>query len=138
MRSLSTVLFLLALAGPAAAAEPAAPKPPPHMDLYPFAAPIVQDGRLVNYVFVTVRMHGAPGTDASGLKRLEPKLRDAMVRAAHRRSFARADDPTMVDPARVAALAMAEGRRIGGAFASAEVKKQTPQRRRVVSPEPRD
>jgi hypothetical protein len=70
------------------------------------------------------------------LKRLEPKLRDAMVRAAHTRSFAKADDPTMVDAARVSAAAVAEGRRIGGAFASAEVKKQTPQHRRVAPRKP--
>lgn len=137
MRRFSTALFLFALAGPALAADPAAPKPPPYVDLYPFAAPIVQEGRLVNYVFVTVRMHGTAEADASALKRLEPKLRDAMVRAAHRRSFARADDPTAVDAARVAATAVAEGRRIGGAFASAEVKKQTPQHRRVIMPKPK-
>lgn len=135
MRTVLPLLVLLA-ASPALAAEPAAPKPPPYVDLYPFAAPIVQDGRLVNYVFVTIRLHGKAGADPSVLKRLEPKLRDAMVRAAHRRSFAAVGDPTSVDTARVAAAALAEGRRIGDVFASAEVRKQTPQHRRVAPSKP--
>jgi hypothetical protein len=124
-------LALVLLAGPAAAAgDKAAPKPPPFVDVYPFAAPIVRDGRLVNYVYVTLRLHGAQGGDVTALKRLEPQLRDAVVRAAHRRGFGDAADPTRVDSATVTAVALAEGRRLAGAatFVRAEVLKQTPQR----------
>lgn len=137
MRLLPVLLFALS-AAPAIAAE-SKPAAPVYLDVYPFAAPVVSEGRLVNYVFVTLRLNAAPGSDGGALKRLEPALRDAMVRAAHRTSFDLAGDPTRIDTARISAVALAEGRRLAGAttFTSAEVRKQTPQRQRVSMPPPR-
>ena len=132
---LAGLLVLLSLPTLASAAESGPAKPPPHLDLYPFAAPITDGGRLANYVFVNVRLHGAVGNDAATIKRLEPKIRDAMVRAAHQGGFGLAGDLSHVDEARVAAVALAEARRIGGAatFTRAEIRKQTPQQQRTKS-----
>lgn len=138
MRRLLLTWAITLVAGQAlAASEPAEPKPAPHLDLYPFAAPVIQNGRLVNYVFVNMRLQGASGAEATTLKRLEPQVRDALVRAAHRTSFA--VDGTQLDAARLSAVSLSEGRRIGGAktFTGAEVLKQTPQHRRVRTVAPR-
>lgn len=100
------------------------------LDIYPFAAPITHGGRVVNYVFVSVRLQTAPGVDAQALKAKEPFLRDGLVRAAHRTPFGKAGVLTEVDESRVVAAALAEARRVLGAktVVGASVKKQTPQR----------
>ncbi len=129
----AVLIAALLLAAPAAHASggggsaPAA-KAAPYVDVYPFAAPVVQDGRLVNYVFVQLRLHATLGADGSALKKLEPQLRDAIVREAHRAPFIVAGDPNHIDDHRLTAFALATGRRLAGAqaFASAEVRKQTP------------
>jgi hypothetical protein len=116
----------------AAGAKPkGAPEDDGHVDVSPFAAPVIIDGRVVNYVFVSVRLHTAPGVDRDTLKRGEPRLREAMVRAAHRTALNPAGDRSTVDEARLAKLALAEAGRVAGpkAYTRAEVRKQTPQRR---------
>lgn len=133
---LSLALLLLAFGAPAQASGGAAAAMPavaPHVDVYPFAAPIVHEGRLVNYVFVQLRLHGTATADGPTLKQFEPRLRDAIVREAHRSPFVVPGDANHVDDRRLTAFALAEGRRLAGpaAFASAEVRKQTPQRIRT-------
>jgi hypothetical protein len=61
---------------------------------------------------------------------MEPYYRDALVRAAHRQPFVRADDWTRVDDVRLKAVLLAEARRISGpkAFSSVEIKRQAPRR----------
>lgn len=132
-RSLSAGFALALLAtGALAAGDKGKPKAEPggFLDVYPFAAPLIHDGRLVNYVFVSVRLQTAPGVDAQALKPKEPFMRDALVRAAHRTPFGKAGVLTEVDEARVIAAAMAEARRLigPGTFVAASIKKQTPQR----------
>lgn len=107
-------------------------KPEPgHVDVSTIAAPVIIDGRVVNYVFVQVRLLTDPSVQATEMKAKEPRLREALVRAAHRKPWNPADDRSAVDPARVAAVALAEARRIGGpkSFIGAQVRTQTPQRR---------
>ena len=102
------------------------------IELAQVGLPITVGGKAVNYVFAEVRLHVAPGQDSMKLRRMEPYYRDALIRAAHRQSFAKAGDWTRVDQARVEAVLLAEARRISGAkaFTKAELKRQTP--RRVV------
>jgi hypothetical protein len=129
------VLLLALVAAPTAAfaagggksAKPAAS----HVDLALVGLPIVVDGRAVNYVFLSVRLHVGGGQDVLKLAAQEPYYRDALIRAAHRQPFVKADDWTVVDEARLKAVLLAEARRISGpkAFSRVEIKQQTPRRR---------
>lgn len=56
------------------------------------AVPVVRNGTLVNYLFVTLRLDVAPGVDLWRTRERAHFLRDALIRAAHRTS--------LVDPAR--------------------------------------
>jgi hypothetical protein len=62
------------------------------MDATHIAVPVVRDGRLVNYLFVSVRIDVAPGVDLWSTRERAHFLRDALVRAAHSADLA--------DPAR--------------------------------------
>jgi len=53
------------------------------MDAAYIAVPVVRDGRLVNYLFVTVRVDIASGVDLWRTREKAHFLRDALVRAAH-------------------------------------------------------
>jgi hypothetical protein len=66
------------------------------MDAPYIAVPVVRDGVLVNYVFVTLRLDIAPGVDLWRTREKAHFLRDALVRAAHTGS--------LVDPERDDAL----------------------------------
>jgi len=102
-----------------------------YVDLAPVGLPIIVDGQAVNYVFLSIRLHAGGGQDIMKLAGQEPFYRDALVRAAHRQPFVKADDWTVVDEARLKAVLLAEARRISGpkAFARVEIKSQTPRRR---------
>ena len=63
-----------------------------YVELQPVGLPIVSGGRLVNYVFVYVRINLTSSANASRLREKEPFFRDAMVRAAHRTPFTLASD----------------------------------------------
>jgi hypothetical protein len=56
------------------------------------AVPVVREGRLVNYLFVTLRIDIANGVDLWRTRERAHFLRDSLVRAAHRTD--------LVDPAR--------------------------------------
>ena len=120
----------LAVVGPSAAAE--APKPVvARVDLEKTGLPIVWRGRLVNYVFVAVRLQLAPGRDGQALGAKEPYFRDALVRLGHRTPFVDPADLSRVDVgALVAAFAPVAARIAGpGAVRSVEVVSQQPRRR---------
>lgn len=72
--------------------------------------PVVRDGRLVNYIFVSVRVELAPNGDLFRLKERAHFLRDALLRASHRTSLAdpRADDRVDATAASRAFAAAAE------------------------------
>ena len=96
-------LLLLSLAAfglPTPVVEAAEEKPAPvgrYVDLASTALPIVWQGRLVNYVFVKLRLTLAPGADPMVYRPKEPYFRDALVRAAYRHPFVRPDDLTKLD-----------------------------------------
>lgn len=102
-----------------------------HVDLAPVALPIVLNGRLINYVFVQVRINLAPGADAPKLREKEPWFRDALVRAGHRTPFTKATDYTVIDEARMKASLMREAALIVPArsLVSVTLVSQTPKQR---------
>ncbi|MGA0608506.1 hypothetical protein ACO2Q0_21140 [Phenylobacterium sp. VNQ135] len=106
-----------------------------YVDLLPVALPIVADGRLVNYVFVYVRINLTSGANPAPLRAKEPHFRDALVRAGHRTPFTLASDYSKIDAARLSATMMREGLAIAGPgqIKSVVVTSQQP-RRRVATP----
>ena len=98
-RRLISALPLLLLAAPGVARTEAAAKKDPGqaVDLQPVGMPIVVNGELVNYVFVKLRLDLAPWADPLTYRPKEPFFRDALVLAAFRHPFVRADDLSKVD-----------------------------------------
>lgn len=80
------------LAGLANAAQPkadsSAAEASRSMDAPYIAVPVVRDGRLVNYLFVTLRVDISPSVDLWRTRERAHFLRDALVRAAHRTALA--------------------------------------------------
>jgi len=126
----------VAVATPAVAAE-IPPAPAAYVDISPVAAPVIVDGRLVNYVFVSVRLWARPGVDLARLREREPYFRDALVRAVHRTPFGLTGDPSRVNEAALTRAVAADAARIAGAaaFSRVQVTAQTSQRR--IGPRPR-
>ncbi len=129
---------LLIFAGNAHAAEDKKPKEVgQYVDLQPVGLPIVVDGRLVNYVFVYVRVNLRPSADVTKVRDKEPAFRDALVRDAHKTPFVVATDWQKVDEPRLIAAMTRDANAIAGPgiVASVVVTSQTPQKH-VMPPRP--
>jgi len=74
-----------------------------YVDLAPVALPVVVDGRLVNYVFVYIRINLTPGANLAQWRDHEPYFRDALVRLGHRTPFTLPGDSTRIDAERLKA-----------------------------------
>jgi hypothetical protein len=86
-----------------AANEPPAPDIDRAVTLSPVAIPIVVDGQVINYIFVTARVLLTPKADQFALRDKEPFFRDALVRAAYRTPFLLKGDFNHVDEAKLKA-----------------------------------
>jgi hypothetical protein len=126
----------LALVGRAALAE--TKEAGQFVDLSPVALPVVAGGRLVNYVFVYVRINLTPSADLAHWRDREPYFRDALVRMAHRTPFTLPGDYTRIDEPRLkAALFQAAVGVTGpGAVASIEILPGGGPMRRTGLPHP--
>lgn len=106
-----------------------------YVDLQAVGLPIVSQGRLVNYVFVYVRINLTSGANAARLREREPFFRDALVRAGHRTPFTNPADLSAVDVAKLTAALTREATAIAGPgqIRSVVVTSQAP-RRRIRTP----
>ena len=126
-------LFLtsLPLAFVAEAARAAETKPATgqNVDLAPVAMPIIVNGRLINYVFVYIRIDLTPSADAIHLRDKEPFFRDALVRDAYRTPFLAANDFNRIDEGKLKAALFRDASAIAGAanVRGVAVVSQTPQ-----------
>jgi hypothetical protein len=135
--------LVLGLAG---VVQPAGSRPAQAADAQPsaiqlgaVALPVVVDGRLINYVFVTVRLELSPSADGSAVRNKEPFFRDALVRAAHRPPFfTLANDYTRLDDRRIRAEVLSDAVVIlgRGVVANATVVKQVSQHHSNLPPTP--
>jgi len=100
----STLLAGLANAQPAhkaaASGEEADASSARSMDAPYLAVPVVRDGQLVNYLFVSVRVDIAQGVDLWRTREQAHFLRDAFVRVSHANQLASATDPNRLDEPR--------------------------------------
>ncbi|MFI4973992.1 MAG: hypothetical protein ACHP84_05590 [Caulobacterales bacterium] len=127
-RDLILALALVTVATRASAATQAAGQ---YVDLSPVALPVVVDGRLINYVFVSLRVNLTPGANAPHLREKEPYFRDALVRAGHRTPFTDPSDYTKLDDRRLCAAMLQAASVIAGPgmVASVIVTSETPKLR---------
>jgi hypothetical protein len=102
-----------------------------YVDISPVGLPIIWKGRLLNYVFTSVRLNLVGNANVVGLRTKEPYFRDALVRAAHRTPFTVPTDFTKIDEAALKRVMAAEAARIVGprAVANVQVTSQTPKKR---------
>ena len=138
MRKLRLILaaaFLVVSTGANAAEKPKAVGQ--YVDLLPIALPVVVDGRLVNYVFVHIRMNLTEGADLIRLRAKEPYFRDALVRDTNQTSVMIPNDWQKVDETKLSQLLMRDAIALAGpgAVASVVVTSQLPHRR-IMPPRP--
>jgi len=119
IRRLLPALLVLALATPSLSAEKKPDSKEPkevgqYVDLSPVALPIVVNGRLINYVFVSVRILLSGQANTARLRAKEPFFRDALVRLAHRTPFTNPTDYQVADTARLQTALMREAVAIAG------------------------
>jgi len=107
-----------------------------YVDIYPVAMPIVAEGRLINYVFVTMRIHLTQTADASKWRTKEPYFRDALARMGHRTSFANAKDYASVDGPRLTAAFQHEAVAIAGSDVKGVVITAQTAKQRLGLPRP--
>lgn len=69
------------------------------MDAPYLAVPVVRDGQLVNYLFVSVRIEISPSVDLWRTREQAHFLRDALVRASHANDLADPDDANTLNEA---------------------------------------
>ena len=107
-----------------------------YVDLQPVGLPIVSNGRLVNYVFVYVRVNLTSAANVSRLREKEPFFRDALVRAGHRTPFNSPSDFGKIDAPRLIATLSRDAAIITGPgqIRSVVVTSQAPRRRMVAPP----
>lgn len=123
--------FAFAAGAALASEEPKKDSGGQYVDLAPIALPIVVNGRLVNYVFCSLRINLTPSADAAKVRTKEPWFRDAIIRAGHRTPFTLATDYTKVDEVRLKATLLREAGAIAGArnILSVTLTSQMPKQR---------
>lgn len=131
-KALTLGLVAAFAAGSVSAAEGEKPKKDvgQYVDISPVALPIVANGTLVNYVFISVRIMLSPQANVVKLREKEPYFRDALVRAAHRSPFTKADDYNTIDAVRMKATLLREAQLIAGArdIVGINIMNQAPKR----------
>lgn len=131
-------LGTLALAGAAASGASASEAPAKEggaaLNIAGVGLPIIVDGRIRNYVFVTVKLYLGASQTPEAMRAKDAYFRDALVRAGHRTPFVVPDDWTRVDEAAINRTLMAIAPSISGAGSviRSEVLMQTPRRRTGV------
>ncbi len=70
------------------------------MDAPYLAVPVVRDGQLVNYLFVSARIEVASGVDLWRTREKAHFLRDALVRASHSSDLTDPEDTNVLNEAR--------------------------------------
>jgi hypothetical protein len=132
-RRLLAALPILLVASASAAAEekPDSKQVGQYVDLQPVALPVVIDGQLMNYIFVSVRLNLASGADTSRWRAMEPYFRDALVRAAASTPFTLGKEVDKIDIAKMTASLMKSAAAIAGpnVVRSVTVTSQVPSRR---------
>jgi hypothetical protein len=109
------LIAFFSLAGSALAADPQHPPDDHSVAISPVALPVVVNGEVVNYVFVTAKVMLSPGADEFTIRDKEPFFRDALVRDAYRTPFVVANDYNRIDEGKLRAVLLRDASAIAGA-----------------------
>ena len=117
-------------ASAALASETKAPEGAVSVNLTGVGLPVIMDGRLRNYVFVTVRMTLGNGATIEAVRAKDPHIRNALVRVAHRTPLTVPGNWTRLNENAINAAVMAIAGVVcaPGAIVKSEVLMQTPRR----------
>lgn len=120
----STATSAAASSSESSAAQPA-------LSIAGLGLPVIEDGRLRNYVFVSLRLVLGGGKTVEQMRPKEAFFRDALVKAAHRTPFTVAGDWTRLDERALSAAVVSAASAISGrgSVARVEVVAQNPRRR---------
>lgn len=90
--------------------------------------PVIIEGRLRNYVFVSMRLHLGGSATVESMRGKEAYLRDALVRAGHRTPFIVPNDWTRIDTNLMSASLMRSAATIvgRGSISRVEIISQAP------------
>lgn len=100
--------------GPAAGGEDKTKEVGQYIDLQPVGLPIVSNRRIVNYIFVYVRINLTSAANTARLREKEPYFRDALVRSAHRTPYTDPKDFNQLDTRRLIDTMVRESAAITG------------------------
>ncbi|MFN7127772.1 MAG: hypothetical protein ACK4OJ_01800 [Brevundimonas sp.] len=107
------------------------PETAPALGLPGLGLPVIADGRVRNYVFVSLKLHLGAGKTLEQMRLKEAFFRDALVKAAHRTPFTVPGDWTRLDEGRLSAALIAAANTISGrgSVTRVEILNQAPRRR---------
>jgi hypothetical protein len=99
--------------------------------------PVLQDGRVVNYVFVRLRINLNPGISRPDIEAGEPFVRERMLKAAYRSPLNSGTDLMALDVQKLEAQTLSAARAVYGAtrVRSVEIGDQKPQKRLYSAPD---
>lgn len=117
----SAILIGLGVSSPALGASSES-KDPAIFDMTMIGFPIIRQGRLVNYVFVNMKLHLAEGIRPEAVQLKEAMIRDAVVRTAHRTPFVLPDKNTELNLAALTAEVRRQANRLLGTTAVTRVE----------------
>jgi hypothetical protein len=128
-----TTVAVAAVAAPAFASGSSSETPAEALsvNLVGVGLPVIADGRVRNYVFITVRVTLGPNGTLEAVRAKDAYFRDALVRASHRVPFTAGDNWTRLNENAVNAAVMAIADVVCGlgAVIKSEVLIQAPRRR---------
>ncbi|WP_245159501.1 hypothetical protein [Brevundimonas intermedia] len=121
----------VAKASSASASSSDAPAAPAALSIAGLGLPVIEGGRLRNYVFVSLRLELGVGKTVEQMRPKEAFFRDAIVRAAHKTPFTVAGDWTRLDERALSAALISASTAIAGrgSVLRVEVVAQNPRRR---------
>ena len=128
-------LALTASAPPAAASGPTGGQAAaPALNISGVGLPVIEGGRIRNYVFVSLRLHLGASKTPEQMRPKEAYFRDALVKAAHRTPFLVPGDWTRLDSAALQRSLLASANQIAGrgSVTRIEIISQAPRRRTGV------
>ena len=131
-----TAVALASVASAALASDKEAPKEALAVNLNGVGLPVIADGRVRNYVFITVRVTLGADATIEAVRAKDPHFRDALVRASHRVSFGVPGDWTRLNENAINAAVMAIAGVVcePGAVVKSEVMQQIPRRQTGMRP----
>ncbi len=136
-RNLLFCLTAMAAVAPASAmaAKKETASPDPNLRLGNVGVPVIVNGAVVNYVFVSVQLKFTSKANTVTMKDKEPYFRDRIVHVAHRVDFAETGRTDRLDEAKFKKVMFGELSTIAGKgmIASVEVLMQNPKSRQKRS-----